>query len=493
MIPQKTRKSKEEPAGRSAGFFFHSPRKCVVEGGRLHITVSEGGKPSEKVGTKIRTVRTRLYVLYAKQVKTMNSFHDIALTYALAADEAALFVAGADGGRRNAALEGIAEALLANRQDILDANSIDVEAAGKSGLPQPMIDRLTLTGKAIAAMADGARQVAALPDPVGQILDGGVRPNGLRISRVRVPLGVILIIYEARPNVTVDAACLCLKSANACILRGGREALTTNLKLGQIIAQALEKARLPSRAVQMVDTVDRELVPALLGMDKHIDLVVPRGGKGLVRTVMEHSRIPVMKHLDGICHTYVDASADLDMARNIVMNAKTNRPSTCNATETLLVHESVAEAFLTDCLRDLSGAGVEIRADEGSSRIARRANIPTVPAKEEDWKTEYNDLVLSVKIVPDLLGAVSHINSYGSKHTDAIVTRDVVSAEQFKAGVDSSSVMVNTSTRFADGFEYGLGTEVGISTDKLHARGPVGLEGLTTYKWLVEGDGQLRK
>lgn len=423
----------------------------------------------------------------------MTKYHDIALTYALAADEAALFVASADGGRRNAALEAIAVSLIANQDDILEANSIDVEAAGKSGLPQPMIDRLTLTPALVAAMADGARQVAAIPDPVGQVLDGSVRPNGLRLTRVRTPLGVIMIIFEARPNVTVDAACLCLKSGNACILRGGKEALATNMKLGELISDALVQADLPSRSVQVVDIVDRELVPALLSMNKHVDLVVPRGGKGLVETVMEYSRIPVMKHLDGICHTYVDVSADLEMATNITVNAKTNRPSTCNSTETLLVHECIAEEFLPDCLKELIKAGVEIRADEETSRIAKRANLPTIPAKEEDWKTEYNDLILSVKIVPDILGAISHINTYGSKHTDAIVTSDLQAAEQFKSLVDSSSVMVNASTRFSDGFEYGLGAEVGISTDKLHARGPVGLEGLTTYKWLVDGDGQLRK
>lgn len=423
----------------------------------------------------------------------MTKYHDMALTYALAADEAALVVAAADGGRRNAALERIAEALIKETDDILDANSIDVEAATNAGFPKPMIDRLTLTRESIAAMADGARQIAALPDPVGQVLDGSVRPNGLHLCRVRVPLGVILMIYEARPNVTIDVACLSIKSGNACILRGGKEALATNLKLGEVLSEALEASHLPPRSAQVVDTTDRELVPALLALEKRIDLVVPRGGKGLVETVMKHSKIPVMKHLDGVCHTYVDCSADLDMAVNIVVNAKVNRPSTCNSTETLLVHEGIAEEFLPDCFRHLQEEGVEIRADEGAARIAKRSNISVVAAREDDWKAEYNDLILAVKIVPDLLSAVSHINTYGSKHTDAIVTSDISSAENFKTWVDSSSVMVNASTRFSDGHEYGLGAEVGISTDKLHARGPVGLEGLTTYKWIVQGDGQLRK
>lgn len=423
----------------------------------------------------------------------MSKYHDMALSYALAADEAALAIATSDGGRRNAALEAVADLLLENTSDILEANAVDVDAAKESGLSKPMIDRLALTKELIEGMADGARQVAALPDPVGQILDGSVRPNGMRLSRVRVPLGVIVIIFEARPNVTIDAACLCLKSGNACILRGGKEALITNLKLREIVGKALEKVKLPTRAVQIIDVVDRELVPALLGMERHIDLVVPRGGKGLVKTVMEHSRIPVMKHLDGVCHTFIDESADLDMARHIIMNAKTNRPSTCNTTETMLVHSCIAEEFLPGCLKELVESGVEIRADEEVGRIARRSSIPVTEAKEDDWKAEYNNLILAVKIVPDLIGAVEHINTYGSKHTDAIVTMDIQAAENFQAWVDSSSVMVNVSTRFSDGYEYGLGAEVGISTDKLHARGPVGLEGLTTYKWLVNGNGQLRR
>lgn len=423
----------------------------------------------------------------------MTQYHDLALALALTAEEAAPAMAAADGGRRNAALLALADLLEASIGDIVFVNAIDMEAAERAGLSGPMRNRLALDADRIRAMAAGVKQVAALRDPVGMILDGGVRPNGLRISRVRTPLGVVLMIYEARPNVTVDAAALCLKSGNACILRGGREALTTNLKLGELISRALESAGLPPRAVQVADTPDRDLIPALLALDKHIDIVVPRGGKGLIETVMRHSRIPVLKHLDGICHTYVDASADPDMAERVVQNAKTNRPATCNATETLLVHQGIARTFLPRCLAALAGAGVEIRADAETAAIAEEAGVAVLEATDEDWKAEYNDLILAVKVVPDVDAAIAHINTFGSKHTDAIVASDLFAVERFKLEVDSASVMVNASTRFSDGFEYGLGAEIGISTDKLHARGPVGLEGLTTYKWLVEGDGQIRE
>lgn len=421
-------------------------------------------------------------------------YHDLALSLALAASEAAPFVARAGGGVRNAALQGIADRLEKSADDILFANKIDVDSAKNAGLPAPMRERLALDKARIRAMADGVRHVAALPDPVGQILSGGVRPNGLAISRVRVPLGAILIIFESRPNVTVDAASLCLKSGNSCILRGGKEAITTNIKLGELISKALAAADLPFTAVQVVNTPGRELVGELLAMDRRLDLVVPRGGKGLVAAVTEQSRIPVMKHLDGICHTYVDRAADPGMALAVALNAKVNRPSTCNATETLLVHQDIAEAFLPRCLAALAEAGVEIRGDAATASLARAAapGVEVVSASEEDWKTEYNALVLSVKIVADISEAIHHINAYGSKHTDAIITGSLAAAERFKTEVDSASVMVNASTRFADGFEYGLGAEIGISTDKLHARGPVGLEGLTTYKWLVEGNGQMR-
>ncbi len=422
----------------------------------------------------------------------MSEYHDLALTLALAADEAAPFMAIADGGRRNAVLLAIAEKIEKNAADILKANKEDVSEAEKSGLSPAMLDRLALNHKRLAVMAAGVKQVAALPDPVGMVLDGWVRPNGLRLSRVRTPLGAILMIYEARPNVTVDAASLCIKSGNACILRGGKEALATNLKLGSLICAALESAGLPATAVQVVDRPDRELVPPLLAMDKHIDLVVPRGGKGLVATVMEHAKIPVLKHFDGVCHVYIDASADMDMAEAVAVNAKIGRPAACNAMETLLVHRDVAERFLPRCLGALAKVGVEMRGDADVRDIAESIGIEVKAAVDDDWRTEYNDLVLAIKVVPDIDYAIGHINTYGSKHTDAIVTSSLEAAQRFKLEVDSSSVMVNASTRFSDGFEYGLGAEIGISTDKLHARGPVGLEGLTTYKWLVEGDGQVR-
>lgn len=422
----------------------------------------------------------------------MTNYETLALELADKARAAAPAVAAADGGRRNAALRALAD-MLEQRQDaILAQSKKDCAAAAADGLSSAMLDRLALTPARVAGMADGVRQVAALADPVGAVLGGGVRPNGLRITRVRVPLGVILMIYEARPNVTVDAAALCLKSGNACILRGGREALGVNHLLAQTTRDALAEAGLPVDAVQVVDTPDRELVPALLALNTHISLVVPRGGRGLVQTVTEHSRIPVLKHLDGICHTYVDADADMDMAVRLVLNAKTSRPATCNATETLLVHARAAEAFLPQCLVALAEAGVELRCDPAAQAIAGRARVDVLSATDEDWRTEYDDMILSIAVVPSLDAAIAHINRYGSKHTDAIVTQNVAAAEKFKLLVDSSSVMVNASTRFADGFEYGLGAEIGISTDKLHARGPVGLEGLTTYKWLVEGAGQTR-
>ncbi|MDR1613186.1 MAG: glutamate-5-semialdehyde dehydrogenase [Planctomycetota bacterium] len=422
----------------------------------------------------------------------MREYEELALALGTAAREATPFLVRADGGLKNSALFAIAGNIEARSDAIIAANRDDLAAGEKNGLSKAMLDRLALTKDRLAGMAGGVRQVAALPDPVGMVFDGRVRPDGLRLSRVRTPLGVILMIFEARPNVTADAASLCLKSGNACILRGGREALFTNLEIGGAIRSALESSGLPANAVQVVDRPDRELVPPLLGLDRCIDLVVPRGGKGLVETVMRHSRIPVLKHLDGVCHTYVDATADLDMAESVTFNAKVNRPSTCNATETLLVHSAAAEAFLPRILAALSRAGVEIRADNPAALIAEKNGIRVKQAMEDDWGVEYNDLVLAVRIVPGLDAAIEHINRYGSRHTDAIITSNLAAAERFKLEVDSSSVMVNASTRLADGFEYGLGAEIGISTDKLHARGPVGLEGLTTYKWLVEGDGQIR-
>ena len=413
-----------------------------------------------------------------------------ALELADAATEAAPAMARAGEAEKNAALDRLAHHIESGAKAILAANARDMKAARAERLAPAMLDRLRLDKSRLCAIANGVRQVAALPDPTGRVIDGWTRPNGMRLRRVRVPLGVVFVVFESRPNVTADAAALCLKAGNACILRGGKEAIHSNLAIGKAVADALADAGLPREAGQVVPVTDRELVPALLALDKQIDLVVPRGGKSLIQAVTAASRVPVLKHLDGICHIFVDAAADLGQAEAIVLNAKTNRPSTCNAVETLLVHQSVAARFLPGCLKALRAAGVELRVDARAKAFAK--GIATKVATEADWSAEYNDLTLAVAVVPDLDHAIRHVNLYGSKHTDAIVTRDVLAAARFQSEVDSSSVMVNVSTRLSDGFEYGLGAEIGISTDKLHARGPVGLEGLTTYKWLVDGEGQLR-
>jgi glutamate-5-semialdehyde dehydrogenase len=386
-------------------------------------------------------------------------------------------------------LRDIADALSAARGELHEANRLDVAAARDAGTPEAMVDRLALNDRRIEAMAEGVRQVAALPDPVGEVLGGGRRPNGLEIRKVRVPLGVVLVIYEARPNVTVDVAALCLKSGNACILRGGRECLHTNAALARVISSAVERQGLPPAAVQMVENPDRDLVGHLLKRDEDIDIVIPRGGEGLIRRVVEQSRIPVIKHYRGNCHVYVDRHADEAVARKVVLNAKTQRVSVCNAAETLLVHAEAAERMIPLLCGDLSAKGVELR---GCPRT--RALFPAAKAAaEQDWYEEYLALIMAVRVVDSLDEAVEHINRYGSRHTDAIVTRDISAARRFTARVDSASVMVNASTRFADGFEYGLGAEVGISTDKLHARGPMGAADLTTYKWIVTGEGHVRE
>lgn len=398
--------------------------------------------------------------------------------------------------QRNLALHNAARLLRCSEKmkTLLEVNSQDVAAAAAAQLSSAMIDRLTLTERRIVAMAEGLEQIANLPDPLGQIIDGWTRPNGLLISRVRVPLGVLLMIFEARPNVTIDAWALALKSGNSAILRGGKEALATNLTLGSIICQALESAGLPVASSLVVATAERALVPALLGQGKYIDLAIPRGGKGLVKTVMEHATMPVLKHLDGICHVYIHAAADWDKGLQIVDNAKTQRPSTCNAMETLLIDVEIAPGFLSQCLPMLADKHVRFYGDEATQKVVNDHNLAVQvnPATPENFATEYNDLVLNIAIVKDIDAALTHIRAYGSRHTDAIITENMAAARRFMAGVDSSSVMVNASTRFSDGFEYGLGAEIGISTDKIHARGPVGLEGLTTYKWLVQGEGQIR-
>ena len=404
------------------------------------------------------------------------------------AKEASRALSSALSGRKDEALGRMAEGLLARRDELKAANQKDVEAAQASGLSSAMVDRLKLTDARIQAMADGIRTVLSLRDPVGEVMDGTVRPNGLRIQKVRVPIGVILMIYESRPNVTADAASLCLKSGNAVILRGGKEALNSNLAIARVLRDAVAAAGLPVEALQMIETPDRQVVDLLLKANEFIDLVIPRGGESLIRAVVEKSTIPVIKHYKGVCHVYVDDEADLDMAERIAVNAKVQRPGVCNAMETLLVHKGVAERFLPRIAQKMRQAGVELRGDE-----LTRCFVPDMkPATEEDWYTEYLDLILSVRVVGSLDEAIAHIAKYGSSHTDAIVTNNVRKANEFVARVDSSAVLVNASTRLNDGGEFGLGAEIGISTDKIHARGPMGLEELTTYKWVVYGDGQVR-
>ena len=401
---------------------------------------------------------------------------------------AARELARADAGLKNRALAAMAAAIRRDVAKLLSANASDLESARSSGKDSAFIDRLTLSPKSIEAMAEGLEQVASLPDPIGQISDVREQPSGIRVGRMRVPLGVVGIIYESRPNVTADAAALCLKSGNACILRGGAESVNSNLAIADCVKEGLRTAGLPEAAVQVVATPDRAAVGELLTMNQYVDIIVPRGGKSLIERVMSESRIPMIKHLDGVCHVYIDDRADIEKAIRIADNAKTQRYGTCNTMETLLVAEGVAAQVLPRLGGIYIGKGVELRGDDAS-----RALVPEMErATEEDWGTEYLAPVLSVRVVRNMDEAMDHIARYGSQHTDAIVTEDRARADRFVREVDSSSVMVNASTRFADGFEYGLGAEIGISTDKLHARGPVGLEGLTSQKYVVFGDGQVR-
>jgi glutamate-5-semialdehyde dehydrogenase len=401
---------------------------------------------------------------------------------------AARALAVAPSARKDRWLRAAAAALEARRDEILSANGRDVAAARGDGLAAAPLDRLRLTPERLAAAAAGLREVAALPDPVGQIRESRVRPNGLEVHKVGVPLGVIFFIYESRPNVTVDAAGLCVKSGNAVLLRGGREARHSNEALHRVLAQCLAECGLPADAVQLVADPDRAAVGHLLRLPEYIDLAIPRGGEGLIRRVAEEARMPVLKHYKGNCHVYVERSADLDRAERILIDAKCQRPGVCNAAESLLVDEAVASAFLPRAAAALRARGVELR---GCART-RELAPGTAPATEEDFAAEYLDLVLSVKVVAGLDEAVEHISRYGSGHTDAIVTRDLAAARRFVAAVDSSAVLVNASTRFNDGGELGLGAEIGISTDKFHARGPCGLLELTGYKYVVYGDGQVR-
>ncbi len=411
------------------------------------------------------------------------------------AREASRAMARADTNAKNRALAAIAAAIRSEAPAILAANDEDVKAARQAGLEAALLDRLTLTEKSVAAMAEGLDQIAQLPDPIGEISDLKFRPSGIQVGRMRVPLGVIGIIYEARPNVTVDAAGLCLKAGNAAILRGGSEAIRCNQALARLVHGGLRTAGLPEAAVQVVETTDRAAVGELITMKEFVDVIVPRGGKGLIERISREARIPVIKHLDGNCHVYVDDDADPAKALRIVENAKTQRLGTCNTAESLLVARSVAAVQLPALGGMLAAKGVELRCCPESLALLRAAGVAPDKLKaavEQDWYEEYLAPIIAVKIVAGLDEAIAHINTYSSAHTDAIVTENYTRALRFLREVDSSSVMVNASTRFADGFEYGLGAEVGISTDKIHARGPVGLEGLTSQKWIVLGNGEVR-
>ncbi|NQX89808.1 MAG: glutamate-5-semialdehyde dehydrogenase [Halioglobus sp.] len=405
-----------------------------------------------------------------------------------AARRASRVVAASSTKDRNTALLAVRDALDGARAALAEANAIDLEQGRESGLAVPVLDRLELTPARIDAMVEGLSQVAALPDPVRSIADMRTMPSGIRVGRMRVPLGVIGIIYESRPNVTVEAASLCLKSGNAAILRGGSESIASNTAIARCLKQGLQAVDLPHTAVQVVATTDRAAVARLIAMPEYVDVIIPRGGKGLIERISSDARVPVIKHLDGVCHVYIDEHADLGMAISIASNAKTQRYGTCNTMETLLVAEPAAKEVLPELARIYADAGVELR---GCARTL--ALLPDIVlATEEDWGEEYLAPILSIRVLDGLEQAIEHINTYGSMHTDSIVTRDYAHAMRFLQDVDSSSVMVNASTRLADGFEYGLGAEIGISTDKLHARGPVGLEGLTSQKFVVLGDGQLR-
>jgi glutamate-5-semialdehyde dehydrogenase len=405
-----------------------------------------------------------------------------------AARRAARVVARSSTHMRNLALQRIAAAIRRDAQSLLDANAQDVTAARASGHDVAFVDRLTLTARTVDAMAQGLQEIAALPDPVGEISGLALRPSGIQVGMMRVPLGVIGIVYESRPNVTADAAGLCLKSGNATILRGGSEAIRSNRAIARCIGEGLREAGLPEDAVQLVDTTDRDAVGYLIADEAHVDVIVPRGGKSLIERVARDSRVPVIKHLDGVCHVYVDEHANIDQAVTIADNAKTQRYSPCNTMETLLVHAAVAADVLPPLAAIYAAKGVEMRGDDRA-----RALIPAMrAATEDDWYAEYLAPIIAIRVVDSLDEAMNHIARYGSAHTDAIVTENHSHAMRFLREVDSSSVIVNASTRFADGFEYGLGAEIGISTNKLHARGPVGLEGLTSRKWIVLGSGQIR-
>ena len=401
-------------------------------------------------------------------------------------------MAAASTADKNKALLRLAELLEAKKEDIFAANEQNLVKAKENGLKESFVDRLRVTEKVLGLMAEGARQTAALPDPVGEISEMRRRPSGIQVGRMRVPLGVLGIIYESRPNVTVDAACLAVKSGNACILRGGSEAFETNRILGELVQQALTETGLPTEAVQIAPTTDRDFVGEMIRANKYVDVIIPRGGKGLIARLAAEATVPMIHHLDGICHTYVDKDADIDMAVSVTDNAKTQRYSPCNATETLLVHEAVADIFLPRIGRIFAEKNVEMRCDTKSKAVLESAGLSCVDAEPSDWDTEYNAPIISIAVVKSLDQAIAFIEEHSSKHTDAIITNNLQASQRFLREVDSGSVMVNCSTRFADGFEYGLGAEIGISTGKLHARGPVGLEGLTSLKYVAIGNGEGR-
>jgi glutamate-5-semialdehyde dehydrogenase len=410
------------------------------------------------------------------------------------AREASRALARLSGSQKNKILIAMADELVVRSPEILAANEEDIAAAEKNGLTKAAIDRLRLTTDRISGMADGIRQVAALEDPVGEILRDWTRPNGIQIQKIRTPIGVIGIIYESRPNVTADAAVLCLKTGNAVILRGGSEALASNLAIAKALQAGGFQAGLPDFSVQLIPTKDREAVKIMAAMDQFMDVIIPRGGHSLIEAVVNAARMPVIKHYDGICHVYVDWEADLQMALDIAINAKCQRPGVCNALETLLVHRDIAQEFFQLAAPALDAARVEIVADPESFKILSNLHYKSLrEADDTTWRTEWLDLILSVRIVDDLPAAIDHIETFGSHHSDAIITRNPATAETFLASVDSATVYWNASTRFTDGGEFGFGAEIGISTDKLHARGPMGLEELTTYKYLIRGEGQIRK
>lgn len=426
-------------------------------------------------------------------IETLSAADKIAVI-GKAARAASFQIANASTRQKNAILLKLADLLGDNLEDLMKANALDLDAGAKAGLSDAFLDRLAISDKVVAQMVEGLRQIASLRDPIGEVVDIRPQPSGIEVGRMRTPLGVVAIIYESRPNVTIDATALCIKSGNAAILRGGSDAKHSNAFLASLIAQALQACGLPADTVQIIADPDRDLVGELIRCRQYVDVLIPRGGKGLISRLMNEATVPMIKHLEGICHTYVDETADLSLAVKVCDNAKTQRYSPCNAMETLLVNDSVAQEFLPVICALYLKKNVELRCDLKSKAILIAKGLTGIKdASEEDWSTEYNAPILSVKIVKNIDEAIAHINTYGSHHTDAIITNNLQHSEKFLREVDSSSVMLNTSTRFADGFQYGLGAEIGISTDKIHARGPVGIEGLTSLKYVVYGHGELRK